>query len=70
MGCSASVKDSRTVIQSLPLPRNIQGRRQWPTPNRVTSKLTPRSWTNINLSLVTGGGGSVSVGVFYSLLLC
>lgn len=60
MGCSASVNDSTKVIHAWSGPRAIHSRRQWPTPDRIISKMTPRSWTNINLSMIGGGGASVS----------
>lgn len=58
MGCTASINDTKTTIKSWPLQRVSRGRKAWPTASKVTKKLTPRNWTNINLTF--GGGGSVS----------
>lgn len=60
MGCSASVNDSTKVIHSWSIPRSVTSRRHWPTPDKVISKMTPRSWTNINISNMGGGGASKS----------
>ncbi|XP_052796147.1 calpain-8-like [Mya arenaria] len=59
MGCSVSLVDRFKTgknSQEWPLNRLPRERRGWPTPKKVTNKLTPRNWTNINISLGAGGG--------------
>ena len=71
MGCSASVdgRPNRKAWDAWRATRPARGRKAWPTMERVNNKLTPRSWTNITLSLGSGGGSvrTQTYLLFYSL---